>query len=102
MLFMFTSMNVMAQKIESKKEDPFEGISVITTKVANTNKMINDNIGIIVDNSVDGIYSALERLFLERDLLLKLKKNLINYSYAEENKMILRQINELLEVSCEK
>lgn len=38
MLFMFTSMNVMAQKIESKKEDPFEGISVITTKVEKLSK----------------------------------------------------------------
>ena len=35
---MLMSVNMMAQKIESKKEDPFEGISVITTGVEKLSK----------------------------------------------------------------
>ena len=38
LLFMLMSVNVMAQKIESKKEDPFEGINIITTSIEKLSK----------------------------------------------------------------
>ena len=38
MLMFIMSMNMMAQKIESKKEDPFEGISIIKTEVEKLSK----------------------------------------------------------------
>ena len=76
------------------------GLPVITTNVANTQKMINDKIGIIVENSTKGIYNGLKQVLENKENLNCLKDNVSNYSYDNENKRIIKEIENLLEENC--
>lgn len=76
------------------------GLPVITTNVANTEKMINNDIGIIVENSVEGIYSGLKQALENGELINKLRENVKNYSYDKENERIINKIEKILEESC--
>jgi len=77
------------------------GLPVITTNVANAKEMINSDIGIVVGNSLDGIYNGLEEILKDDTIILKFKKNLKTYSYDKENERIIKDIENLLEESCE-
>ena len=73
------------------------GVPVLTTNVANSDKLIQKEYGIIVENSTDGIVSGLEILLTNKDLLVRLKENLKHYSYSNKNKEIIKQVQKLLE-----
>ena len=73
------------------------GIPVVTTNVANSDKLIQKEYGIIVENSTDGIVSGIERVVTNNDLLVNLKENLKNYSYSGKNEEIIKQVQKLLE-----
>lgn len=77
------------------------GLPVITTNVANTAKMINDNIGVVVENNTEGIAKGLKHVLENGGLVLNLKDNVKSYSYEEENTRIIKKIENLLEESCE-
>ena len=77
------------------------GLPVITTDVANTNKMIDRDIGIVVENSVEGICYGLKRVLEDNKLVEKLKDNVKSYSYDGENYRIIDKIEKLLEENCE-
>lgn len=78
------------------------GLPVITTNVANTENMINETKGVIVDNSVDGIYNGLKQVLEDEEFVNKLKENVKDYSYDKENERIINEIEILLEDSCGK
>lgn len=74
------------------------GLPIITTDVANTYKMIENNTtGIIVENSTEGIIEGLKKVVKDKELLIKLRKNVSDYSYDNNNQIILNQIQKLLE-----
>lgn len=76
------------------------GLPVITTNVANTEKMISNGHGIIVENTTNGIYNGLKQVIQNKELVEKLKENVKDYSYEEQNKRILNQLELLLEECC--
>lgn len=76
------------------------GLPVITTNVANTYKMVNEDIGIVTENSTEGIYNALKYALEHPEKISKLKENVKSYSYIDENKKIIEKIDKLLEEYC--
>lgn len=76
------------------------GLPVITTNVANTYKMVNEDIGIVTENSTEGIYNALKYALEHPEQISKLKENVKSYSYIDENKKIIEKIDKLLEEYC--
>jgi len=78
------------------------GLPVITTTVANTEKMINNDSGIVVDNSTEGIYIGLKQVLVNPELVTKLKENVKKYSYDKENERIIAEIESILEGNSEK
>ena len=73
------------------------GLPVITTNVANTKQMINDNIGIVVENTTEGIYKGIECILQDKSYLNKLKQNVKGYSYEKQNEQIINEIQKMLE-----
>lgn len=68
---------------------------VLTTRVAGVDEQLKCGGGLIVDNSVEGIVSGMER-FLKDDTCLKTyQKDLESYTY--DNQKILETIDDLLE-----
>lgn len=92
---------VMSSRTESfgmtRIEALILGVPVITTNVANSDKLIHKDYGIIVENSTYGIFSGLERVVKNKDILPNLKNNLKNYSYKEQNEKIIGKIQKILE-----
>lgn len=72
-------------------------LPVITTNVANTEELLQNKYGLVVENSDEGIYQGLKEVITNDELVLRLKDNVKDYSYDKKNNEILEQINELLE-----
>jgi len=69
---------------------------VLATNNSATSKLINNNInGMIVENSVDGIYNGLKDILMNPNKLKELKENAKKYDYSEENNKILIQLENL-------
>ena len=92
---------VMASRSESfgmtRIESLILGTPVITTNVANSDKLIQSDYGIIVENTTQGLVSGIETLITNKELLTTLKENVKSYSYSKENKEILDNVQKLLE-----
>lgn len=73
------------------------GLPVITTNVANTENMISETNGIVVENSTNGILEGLRKALSDTEYFIKLKKGLVNYSYSKENERIINKVQKLLE-----
>jgi len=73
------------------------GLPVITTNVANSDKLIQATHGIIVENSTEGILLGIEAIVTNKELLDNLKNNVKDYSYENENLKIIQQVQGLLE-----
>lgn len=58
---------------------------VLTTLVAGVSEQIDDSNGWIVENSEEGLFNKLDEIKNDKANLLKLKKNLENYHYDNEN-----------------
>ena len=100
------NMYIMPSRSESfgmvRIEALILGLPVITTNVANTNKMINKELGIIVENSEEGIYKALTEIITNDELVQKLIQNANYYTYEGENMRIINKVIKVLEESdCE-
>ena len=78
------------------------GLPVITTNVANTDKMISKEIGIVVENTDDGIYNGIKEVLTNDELVQKLIENTKYYTYEGENKRIINKVMKVLEVDCDK
>ena len=71
------------------------GIPVLATNNAATSELINNNeTGLIVENSVDGLYLGIKEIINNRSLLKKYKQNLRNYNYNIDE--IIIKIKKLL------
>ena len=72
-------------------------LPVITTAVANTEELLQDRYGLVVENSTEGIYKGLKEIIQNEKIVLQLKENVKDYSYDMRNKEILANINKILE-----
>lgn len=71
-------------------------VPVLATNNSATGELIkNDYNGLIVDNSVEGLYNGLKKVIINREIIDKYKNNLSNYDYDKENNKILKQIYKL-------
>ena len=70
-------------------------IPVLSVDVASIKEIMNDDYGLIVENSEDGLYNGLLKIIENKKLLEKYKKNLKNYKYDTDK--ILKQIEDLLD-----
>ena len=73
------------------------GVPVITTNVANSDKLIHNDYGIIVSNDTNAIACGMEVLITNETLRASMKDNLKSYSYSKQNKEIIHQVKKLLE-----
>lgn len=72
------------------------GVPVLATKTAATHKLIKDNVnGLIVENSIDGIYLGLKKIIENNNLINEYKNNLNNYFY--DNSKELEKIKQILD-----
>lgn len=73
------------------------GVPVLATLNSATSELINNNKnGLIIDNSIDGIYYGLKKIIMKPTLIDEYKENLKKYNYNKENKKILRQLEEII------
>ena len=71
-------------------------VPVLAAENAATSKLIcNNKTGLIVNNSIDGIYDGLKKFILNRSLVDEYKKNLENYKY--DNIELIKQIEQVLD-----
>lgn len=73
------------------------GVPVVTTNVANSDKLIQKEYGIIVENNTEGLVYGLEILINNNELLNSLKENVKKYSYSNKNNQIIHEVQKLLE-----
>lgn len=74
-------------------------VPLLTTSVASVNEITdNGKYGIIMDNSEEGIYEGLKKLLKNRELIDEYKLNVSKYSYEDKNNIIIKAVNELLEI----
>lgn len=72
------------------------GVPVLATLNSATDKLIsNDYNGLIVENSLDGLYSGLKKIIENKEILKKYKNNLTNYFY--DNNEQLNKIKQILD-----
>lgn len=71
------------------------GVPVISTNVASIREILDDDCGMIVDNSEDGLYDGISMIIKNRGLLDNYKNNLKNYKYDID--AIVCQIENLLD-----
>ena len=72
------------------------GVPVLATLNSATDKLIsNDYNGLIVENSLDGLYSGLKKIIENKKILKKYKNNLTNYFY--DNNEQLNKIKQILD-----
>lgn len=72
------------------------GVPVLATLNSATDKLIsNDYNGLIVENSLDGLYSGLKKLIENKEILKKYKNNLTDYFY--DNNEQLNKIKQILD-----
>lgn len=71
-------------------------VPVLATSNSATFELIdNDKNGKIVENSADGLYQGLKFILNNLDVLNKYKKNLENYDYNKNNRIIIKKIEDL-------
>lgn len=70
------------------------GVPVLSTEVATIKEMLLPEYGMIVDNSMDGLFSGLKKIIENSELLNNYKENLKIYNY--NTAQIIDQINNLL------
>lgn len=70
-------------------------VPVISTDVASIREIMNENYGIITENTEEGLYRALVAIIDNKNLLIKFKENLKKYNYDITN--IIKQIENLLD-----
>lgn len=71
-------------------------VPVLATLNSATDKLIlNDYNGLIVENSLDGLYSGLKKIIENKEILKKYKNNLTNYFY--DNNEQLNKIKQILD-----
>lgn len=72
------------------------GVPVLATLNSATDKLISNNYnGLIVENSLDGLYSGLKKIIENKEILKKYKNNLTNYFY--DNNEQLNKIKQILD-----
>ena len=72
------------------------GVPVLATLNSATDKLIsNDYNGLIVENSLDGLYSGLKKIIENKEILKKYKNNLTDYFY--DNNGQLNKIKQILD-----
>lgn len=72
------------------------GIPVLATKNSATDKLIKNKYnGMVVENSIDGLYEGLKDLINNKEKLDKLKENALTYDYSTDNKKIIEKIEQL-------
>lgn len=72
------------------------GVPVLATLNSATDKLIsNDYNGLIVENSLDGLYSGLKKIIENKEILKKYKNNLTDYFY--DNNDQLNKIKQILD-----
>ena len=72
-------------------------VPVLATANSATSKLINNNKnGLIVDNSIEGLYEGLKRIILNKDLINKWKESLKDYDYDDNNKRIIKEVLDIL------
>ena len=77
------------------------GVPVLTTNVANSDKLIHKDYGIIVENTTEDLAQGILSLIQNKDKLKELKQNVQNYSYSKENERIISEVQKLLEEKSE-
>lgn len=71
------------------------GTPVISTEVASIHEIMNDDLGIITDNSEQGLYLAISSILEDKNKLKKYKQNLQSYNY--DTASIINDIEKLLD-----
>lgn len=71
------------------------GVPVISTEVASIHEIMNDNYGIITENSEEGLYQAVSKVIENRNILNEYKNNLKDYKYDTDT--IIENIEKLLD-----
>ena len=72
-------------------------VPVLATANSATSKLIDNNKnGLIVDNSIEGLYEGLKRIILNKDLINKWKESLKDYDYDDNNKRIIKEVLDIL------
>lgn len=69
-------------------------VPVVTVDIASAKEMVDCKYGIITPNSIDGLYGALKKIIIDREIIYKLRNNLNSYVYP--NDKILEEIEEVL------
>ena len=64
-------------------------VPVISTDVASIREIMNDEYGMIVDNSEDGLYNGIKNIINDHNILDNYKKNLNNFEY-DINDIVLK------------
>ena len=73
------------------------GVPVIATSNSATSELIiNNENGLIVNNSIEGIYNGLRQVIINKNLIEKYKRNLKKYDYETKNKKIINEIEKIL------
>ncbi len=71
-------------------------VPVLATETSITDKLINNDVnGMVVENSIDGIYNGLKKIIENKELIIKYKNNLTNYFY--DNNEQLAKIKQILD-----
>lgn len=68
---------------------------VISTEVASIHEIMNENYGLITENSEEGLYQAISKAIENKDILNKYKNNLKDYKYDTDE--IIKNIENLLD-----
>ncbi len=70
-------------------------VPVLATKTSATDKLITSDVnGLIVENSVEGLYMGLKKIIENKELITKYKNNLTNYFY--DNNKEIEKIKQIL------
>ena len=71
-------------------------VPVLATANSATSKLIADNkTGLIVENSIDGLYEGLKKIINNKEIVIEYKNNLKDYSY--DNSELVKQIEKILD-----
>ena len=72
-------------------------VPVLACSNSATSELIDNNKnGLIVDNSIDGIYMGLKKIINNRELLINWKQSLKDYTYEANNKRIIKEVENIL------
>lgn len=72
------------------------GTPVLATQNSATNKLIKKDVdGLVVDNSVEGLYLGLKQIITDRKCLNLLKEGARRFDYSSQNNKILKQLENL-------